>query len=238
VSELVLKYRKWPIEPASEVRSTLIMAGIQTLRAQGLAARYSQILSPSQREHILGLAAGIWVPVELAIEHYTAMDRLAVDRVTTESMGADVAARTWKHILAPTFAHATRDGWRPWEALLDAHAAIDRTWHGTDVQIVKEGPTQARYEWAGQPCAAIPYFVTSFGAFMRALIKLFSRRAYYDVAPEHCSSTTVAIRLSWIELSENRRASMHRSLSSGLQERIEVAAASGARWSTGARGRA
>jgi hypothetical protein len=95
--------------------------------------------------------------------------------------------------------HATRDGLKPWEALLHAHDTKDRCWRGTDIQIIKEGPTQARYDWVGQPCAGIPYFVTSFGAFMKALLNLFSRRAYQRVASESCSPTTVSIRLSWIE---------------------------------------
>jgi hypothetical protein len=160
-----------------------------------------------------------------------------IERITVESMGADVAARTWKHILAPTFAHAMRDGWRPWDALLNAHETKDRTWRGSDVQVFKEGPTQARYEWAGQPCAAIPYFVTSFGAFMRALINLFSRRAYYDVVPKRCSSTTIAIRLSWIEVNDRRRTAAPPSMLPGVQEPTGVASAGDAPWSVGARGR-
>ena len=213
MSELFLQFRKSPIQPATEVRSTLIMAGIQCVRARGLFSRYSDILSATQRERLFGLAAGIWVPVEMAVDHYTTLDRMGMDLETIESMGAEVAARTWKHIFSPVLVHATRDGLRPWEALLHSHETNDRSWRGTDIQIIKEGPTQARYDWVGQPCAAIPYFAKSFGAFMKALMNLFARRAYLRIASESCSATTVAVRLSWIEKSAERQPSVSQSFS-------------------------
>src|SRR5258708_14705025 len=165
MGDVFLKFRNSPIEPVREVRSTLVLAGIQSAREQGLFPRYSEILAPDMRERIVGIAAGIWVPVEIAVAHYSAMDGLKIDRHAIEAIGADVAARTWKHILSPVFATARRIGPKPWESLAHAHETIKLNWRGGDVQIIKEGPTQAVYEWAGQPCAAIPYFVTSFGSF-------------------------------------------------------------------------
>jgi hypothetical protein len=197
--EVFLPFRTSIVELATEVRSTLIMAGIQTVRARGLFSRYSESLSPEARERILGLAAGIWVPVDVAVTHYTAMDRLGIDQSTIESIGAEVAARTWKHIMAPTFARAKRVGRQPWEHFRHAHDTLTNTWRGSDVQVFKESPTQALCEWAGQPCAAIPYFVASYGSYMRALTNLFSSRAFYRIVPERCSRTTLAVRLSWVE---------------------------------------
>jgi hypothetical protein len=235
VSEVFLKYRKWPVLHATEVRSTLIMSGIQTVRAHGLFSQYAENLSPSQREYVLGLAAGIWVPIELAVEHYTALDRLALDRVTIESFGAEIASRTWKHIFAPVIVHA-RDGLRPWDALAHSHDTNDRSWRGTDIRIVREGPTQARYEWAGQPCAAIPYFMTSFAAFMRALVNLFSRRSYYEFVPDGCSRSTVTVRLSWIEKTFERRPAISQSFSLAPQRPGEDAEAPDARRQGAVRG--
>jgi hypothetical protein len=199
MAEVFLPFRNSPVVPVRDVRSTLIMAGIQSLREHGLFQRYSETLSSDMRERIAGLAAGIWVPVEIAVAHYSAMDRLGIEQHTIEALGAEVAARTWKHILSPVFARARRIGPKPWEAFGYTHETINLNWRGGDVQIVKEGPTQALYEWAGQPCAAIPYFVTSFGSFMRALTKLFASRATHRVVHERCSPTSIVLRLSWAE---------------------------------------
>jgi hypothetical protein len=197
--EVFLPFRNSPVASVRDVRSTLIMAGIQSLREHGLFQRYSETLSSDVRERIAGLAAGIWVPVEIAVAHYSAMDRLGIEPHTIESLGAEVAARTWKHILSPVLARAKRIGPKPWEAFAYTHETINLNWRGGDVQILKEGPTQALYEWAGQPCAAIPYFVTSFGSFMRALTKLFAPRATHRVVHERCSPTSIVLRLSWAE---------------------------------------
>src|SRR5580700_10378999 len=199
MAEVFLPFRNSPVVAISEVRSTLIMAGIQAVRAQGLFGPYSESLSSGVREQIAGLAGGIWVPVEIAVAHYSAMDRLGIERRIIEAIGAEVAARTWKHILSPVFARAKRIGPKPWEAFGYTHETVDLNWRGGDVQIAKEGPTQALYEWVGQPCAAIPYFVTSFGSFMRALTKLFSKRAHHSVVHERCSRTSIVLRLSWAE---------------------------------------
>jgi hypothetical protein len=197
--EVFLPFRNSPVEPVSDVRSTLILSGIQSLREHGLFQLYSENLPSDARERIAGLAAGIWIPVEVAVAHYSAMDRLGIERRIIEAIGAEVAARAWKHILSPVFARAKRIGPKPWEAFEHTHETIDLNWRGGDVQIVKEGPTQALYEWVGQPCAAIPYFVTSFGSFMRALTKLFSQRANHSVVHERCSRTSIVLRLSWAE---------------------------------------
>ena len=197
MTEVFLPFSRLPVEPVTEVRSTLLLAGIQSVRAQGLYPQYSDVLSPGVRERIVGLAGGIWVPVELAVAHYSALERLAIGRLTIEALGAEVAERTWKHILAPVFARAKRIGPKPWEAFSHTHETVKLNWRGGDVQITKEGETQALYEWVRQPCANVPYFVTSFGSFMRALTNLFSfasalqRRARTIVSDHDCPPPVV-----------------------------------------------
>jgi hypothetical protein len=204
MSELFLPFRHSPTRPIVEVRSTLVMAGLQSARAHGLYSRYVAALPAEWQERILGLTAGGWVPVEMAVQHYKAMDTLELGPLAIEAIGAEVANRTWKHILAPVMARAKRIGPNVWEALTHTHGTADLNWRGGDIRIFRESPTQALYEWAGQPCASVPYFVTSFVAFMRSLINLFSARAYCRLVPERCTATTIAIRLSWTEATEQR----------------------------------
>ena len=62
---------------------------------------------------------------------------------------------------------------------------------------MKLGPKEARLDWVGIPYAAVPYYVTSFGGFLRALLQLFCTKAYTRIVPEHSSPMTVSYRLSW-----------------------------------------
>jgi hypothetical protein len=194
VGEIVLPFRTANPKPVTEARSTLIVSGIQTLRAHGLYERYVELLSPQLRQDIMSLVAGLWIPGELALEHYRTMDRLQLGKSTIEAIGAEVAERGSKTVL-------TRGRLRdptPWDMLSMSHRNLDTNWRGSDMMISKEGPNEALFVWAGQPCASVPYFVTSYGAFLRAVISAFCTSANHRIAHEQCTATTIAINLSWV----------------------------------------
>jgi hypothetical protein len=83
------------VRPASLVRSTIIVSGLQAFRARGLIEAYQAHLPEHARASLLGLVAGHWISIGLAVEHYRAADRLGLDAPTIESIGADVAERSW-----------------------------------------------------------------------------------------------------------------------------------------------
>jgi hypothetical protein len=79
-----------------------------------------------------------------------------------------------------------------------AQRNLDVNWRGSDIMVMKEGPQEAVFVWAGQPCASVPYFVTSWGAFLRAMIAQFCKRARHRVLTERSTPTSISIRLSWV----------------------------------------
>jgi len=182
----------------TEARSTLIISGIQSLRSQGLYEQYVERVSPKLRQEMMSLVAGLWVPWELALEHYQTMDRLGLPKSTIEAIGAEVADRISKTTLGRMPALTKRDDVTPWTLLLMAHRNLDTNWRGSDVMITKEGPQEAICIWAGQPCASVPYFVTSWAAFMKSLVSNHCARARHRVVDERCSPTTIAINLTWV----------------------------------------
>jgi hypothetical protein len=187
--------------PTTEVRSTIVVSGIESIRSKGLHARYVEALSPETpavRERFLTLVPGEWLPVELAFKHYAAADRMGIDPAVIDAIGAEVAERINKSVLSVAVTLSKRAGVTPWSALSLAHRINDINWRGGDVGVWKVGPKDAIYDWVGQPCASLPYFTTSFGGFLRALAALFSAKAYTAVVPERCSPTTISYRLSWV----------------------------------------
>jgi hypothetical protein len=198
MSEIFLPFRNSPIQPATEARSTFIVAGMQMLRAHNLFPRYMEALAPEWRERLLGLVAGMWIPVEVAIEHYRTADRLDIDGPTIDAIGAEVAQRTFKNALSPAFKRLKRPDIGPWDIFALSHENNEANWRGGDRQIIREGPRQALYEWAGQPCARVPYFNKSFAAFLRALVNMTCSRAYQHIVPERCSNTHLCVRITWV----------------------------------------
>jgi len=179
----------------TQARSTLIVSGIQTLRAHGVYDLYSELLSPDLRQDMMSLVAGLWIPWTLALEHYRTMDKLALPKSTIETIGAEVAERGSKTTMTSLPSGTDRT---PWRMLLMSHRNLDTNWKGSDMKVTKEGPRQAILVWAGQPCASVPYFVTSWGAFIRARTALYCTSASHRVLTEACTPTTIAIELSWV----------------------------------------
>jgi hypothetical protein len=198
VGETFLPFRNATPKPMTEARSTLIVSGIQTLRASadGLYERYVELLSPKLRQDIMALVAGLWIPGELALEHYRTMDRLQLSKSAIEAIGAEVAERGAKTVL---LRRAARQGdATPWDRLGQSHRNLDINWRGSDIMISKEGPQEALFLWAGQPCAGVPYFVTSWGSFLRAVVTSGGTTATHRILYDQCSATTIAIHLAWL----------------------------------------
>jgi hypothetical protein len=198
LSEIFLPYRQTPIAPVTEARSTFIVAGMQMLRAHDLFPRYMEALAPEWRERLLGLVAGMWIPIEVAIEHYRTADRLDIDTHTIDAIGAEVAGRTFKNALSPAFKRLNRNEVTPWDIFALSHKNNESSWRGGDRQIIREGPRQALYEWAGQPCASIPYFNKTFASFLRALINMTCTQAYQRILPDRSTDTHLCVRLHWV----------------------------------------
>jgi hypothetical protein len=197
VGEILVPFRTPNPHLVTEARSTLIISGIQTLRARGLYDRYVELLSPALRQEIMSLVAGLWVPCELALEHYRTMDRLGLSKSSIEAIGAEVAERGSKTTLARLPA-VKREDVTPWNVLLLAHRNLDGNWRGSDIMVTKEGPQEAIFIWAAHPCASIPYFVFSFGGFLRAMVGHFCTQAFHRIVSERSSPTSMAIWLSWV----------------------------------------
>jgi hypothetical protein len=183
---------------ATEVRSTVIVSGIQAVRARNLYDAYMGHLAPPARAEVQSLIAGMWIPISLGLDHYGAMGRLALDPITVDAIGAEVADRLNRSALSIAVKLSKEAGVTPWTALAQAHRITDINWRGSDVMVHKLGPKEARYDWVGQPCAGIPYFVAGFAGFLRALVGLFCSRAFIRSVPERGSPTTVSYRLSWV----------------------------------------
>ena len=186
------------LSPVAEVRSTILVSGIQALRSRGLYERYVAALSPSVREKMQALVPGEWLPIEIGLEHYWAADKLALEPRVIEGIGVEVAERINKSVLSVAVQLSRRVGVTPWSALSLVHRINDLNWRGGDIAVYKTGPKEALYEWLGQPCASIPYFMTSFGGYLRALASLFSDKAHARPMQERWGPKTVSYRLSWV----------------------------------------
>jgi len=196
MSEIVVPFRTLKPSLVTAARSTLLVSAMQALRARGLYERYVELIAPNARNEIMSLVAGVWIPGEVALEHYRTMDRLGLTASEIEAIGAEVNQRGSKTVLKRTPAsEADRTPWKMFELL---QRNLDSNWRGSDMMVIKEGPKEAVSVWEGQPCASVPYFVTSWGAFMRTATNRYATSAQHRVLKDRSSPTTIAISLTWV----------------------------------------
>jgi hypothetical protein len=183
---------------ATRVRGTVILASLRGLRSRGHGDRYLQLLDPRHHPTVESLTAGTWLPMDFALAHYEACDRLALDRQTIEAIGAESGTFINQTVLTVVAKLSTASGVTPWMVLAYANTLRARTWVGGSISITKLGPKDARLEWIQQPVARFPYFRTAFGAFTVSICRLFSPKVYVRELRDRPLDTVAQYRFSWV----------------------------------------
>ncbi|MBI2394384.1 MAG: hypothetical protein HYV09_32740 [Deltaproteobacteria bacterium] len=186
-----------PLVATTQVRSTLLCASMQSLRARGHFDAYLAELTEEQRAQAIAMTAGSWLPVQSAMVHYLACDRVVMSRDERLEIGAEVARRIQQSPLHVLVRLSREAGASPWSVLAYAEKLRAQSWQGGGVQILKTGPKDMRLVWQLQPCARSTHFRAGFAGIVKGLFELFCRRAYVSEETAHCTDTTLAIAGSW-----------------------------------------
>ncbi len=195
VAEVLVPFPE-PLEPSTQVRSTLICASIQSLRQRGLYDAYLEGLTAPQREEVQALTAGLWLPIDRALVHYGACDRLPLERSQRIEIGGDVANRIQQSLVSVIVRLTREGGMSPWSVLGSAEKLRARTWRGGGIRVKKLGPKDAQLEWAEMPCARSPHFRYGFTGILRSLCDLYARRTFVS-EDSQSNDSTIVVRVSW-----------------------------------------
>jgi hypothetical protein len=185
---------------AKELRSTLVASSIESLRRRSLMDRYREVVAPEHKEAILSTVAGLWLPMEVGMAHYTAVDRLGFTVEEQAGIGAEVSHKIHDTFLGVVMKMATNAGVTPWTLLPKGNQLFGRIFRGGGgTRIVKLGPKEARAEIVGIPILAVPYFRNAIRGLYQAAISVFCTRCYvHEVVRFSSPPTSTALRLSWV----------------------------------------
>jgi hypothetical protein len=182
----------------SRVRSTLLSASVQTVRLMGWEKRYFETLPPGLHGEIQTLPAGIWVPIDLAIAHYTACDQMGLSTDDMKSVGNAVALRTQKTFVGTLGSVAAGAGATPWHIFQQGHRIWGRIFDGGDHVGYKAGPKDIDIVCMGCPLLRLKYFRTSMPAYYAALAGVLARSVHWHELPEHRGDDKIGLRVSWV----------------------------------------
>jgi hypothetical protein len=159
--------------------------------------RYLALLPREHHEAVLSSVAGVWLPVEVAIEHYRACDKLEIGDRELVEIGAEVAKHSLKTTLSVAVSLAKGAGVTPWTILEQLPVVWYRVWSGGGVAVYKIGPKDARLEVAGWQCAASHYCRVAVRGTIGGLVELFCQKAFVREVSTLCGPSTLAYRISW-----------------------------------------
>lgn len=195
--EILIGFDRIRVARASQFRATWLAGSLRALRSRGLFDRYLAHLTPDTRDTILSSIAGTWLPVEIAVEHYEACDRLELPREVQIDIGREVTAIAHGTVLDTTVKLAKGLGATPWTLLAQVDKLWKRVWVGGAVGLVKLGPKDARVEIAEWPCARVSYCRSAMHGVLLGIVELVSRRAYVHPVPGRADERSLAYRIAW-----------------------------------------
>jgi hypothetical protein len=198
--EIVLapQYPAGDYPPVTSVRSTLLTASLQGMRHMGWEDRYFQALPPELHDEMRTLTAGVWLPLERGVAHYTAVDRMGLSTEEIKALGESVSLRTQKTFVGTLGSVAAGAGATPWHIYRSGHRIWARIFDGGDHAAYKVGPKDIDVVCMGCALLRIPYFRTAIGAYYSALAGVVATGVHWHELPEYRGEEKIGMRISWV----------------------------------------
>ncbi|WP_394835240.1 hypothetical protein LVJ94_52955 [Pendulispora rubella] len=181
----------------TKFRSTWIVASQNALRDCGFFDRYTKLLSQVHRDILLTAVVGTWLPVSVAVAHYSACDELGLSEGDIKTIGTILTRHLNNAFVSVAGRFARQVGATPWLPLSYARRVWDRMCTGGAIAVYKEGPKEARVEVLGCTLGHIPYFREGLRDLGSGLGALFCEAMYVKLLPTAKEPTTIVYRASW-----------------------------------------
>lgn len=157
------------VQPLTAVRNVLIQASLAELKANGYYDRYAALIDGSVLEQLQALAmAPSWIPIDLALLHYDACERLQLSDAQFAALGKRVGDRVQDVTLIASTKKAAQKGQDLWQDIGALHRMWPRLFQGGSVQIVKVAPKALLAEERGFTLNRFHYYRMGHIAAMRS----------------------------------------------------------------------
>ena len=186
------------VAPPRHVRSTILVASLDNLRARGSYEKYVQLLAPEHRATLVDAIVGTWIPIEVAAAPYAAGARrnLSVDEQL--AMGKRALERIGMSMVGTAMRMAKQSGATPWTFIPHLQRFWRRGYDGGAVGAWRVGPKDARFELANVPLCDSPFFRTVLRGWVTAIIAMFSDQTHVREAPVPPSSHRLTFLAQWV----------------------------------------
>jgi hypothetical protein len=167
-------------------------------RSRRSVDEYVTRLWSGPREIIVTSVAGVWLPVDVALDHFHAIDSLGLPAEEALAIGAGSGKRIQQSVLSTLVRLAAGAGANPWTVFQNYDRLWGRIFDGGTLRIDRHGPKEAVIEHANLPPCRYPYFRHAFRGANDAGLRLFSRALYVRELVGRATDEGMTLRVSWV----------------------------------------
>ncbi len=182
--------------PCDHARSTVLIGSLDAVRATGRFDAYVAALPREHHEALLRAVAGTWVPISVAIAHYTACDALGYSPDQELKNGRFTFDRAGTTIFGTVMKLAKGAGVTPWTLLTQMQRFWGRGYDGGEIAIYRLGPKEGRIEVVNVPLLDRRYYRNALRGILLSAMEMFCSKAYVTERPGRLPST-VTYRVQW-----------------------------------------
>jgi hypothetical protein len=184
------------VQLATRIRSTVLASSLSAIDALGLRDEYLERLPREDHPAIRSLVVGEWVPMQLGISHYRAIDALGLSTEQARDNGRRVAEQVQKSYLA-TMVKTLGLGITPWSILGRAQSILDRLLFGATVALYRVGPKDARLEIHGASIAEFDYVRAGWAGMIEGGLDLVARKTSCRDLSSAGTASVAAYKITW-----------------------------------------
>ncbi len=145
------------LQPLDAVRGSMLFFHWTWLRANKRYDDYAARIEAAHRDAILGVTTSDWVPLDVALAHYRALDGAGLSRQDAFDAGCVVGKLGHGTLLATILRLAGGLGVSPWQALARAHKMWERQYRGGGIAVHRVTDRSARVESVRNLAAVSPF---------------------------------------------------------------------------------
>jgi hypothetical protein len=197
-SEEVLMALPSSVAPLSAVRSTLLLSSLAAMTERGYDGSYFAALPPEHHETVRSAVVGAWLPVDVAIAHYTACSGLGLTHEAIVRIGRSVGEKVQGTLLGTAVRAAKEMGVSPLTVIPQFPRFWARAFQGGGCCATRIGPKEVRIEAHKTPLIDIPYHRSALCGLVIAVLEPFCTRAYMSERPGGRAPGSAAFRIQWV----------------------------------------
>jgi hypothetical protein len=194
--EAVLPMPAEPVE-ARHFRSTLLISSLAAVRAAGHGEAYEAALPRELHDTVFQCIAGVWLPMDVALAHYAALDTLHLPSDVATAIGRGTEERTRGTLLGSAVRLAKGAGVTPWTVFPLFQRFWERGFDGGGIGVYKLGPKEARLECVKVACNDSPYFRSALRGLIWSILDLFCTRCWIHERPAPRAPHSSSYRVQW-----------------------------------------